>query len=109
MRLRLAVLAMVLLCCPPALHAASLAYKKMDASIAYQIAAASAQPRVVVIGDKLVEDGTKQRNGWVSQLKGAYGDSVELYSLGSNLAHTEGKSVHRLELSPVATQNECKP
>jgi hypothetical protein len=93
MRLRLAILAMVLLCCPPALHAASLAYKRMDASIAYQIAAASAQPRVVVIGDKLVEDGTKQHNGWVSQLKGAYGDSVELYSLGSNLAHTEGESL----------------
>lgn len=93
MRLRLAILATVLLCCAPAaLHAASLSYHRLDASIAYAFApSANPQPRVLVIGDKLVEDGTKQNNGWVSQLKGAYGDTVELYSLGSNLAHTEGE------------------
>lgn len=89
--LRLALLATVLLACTPSLHAAPLAYHNLDATIAYMIPAASSQPRVVVIGDKLVEDGTKQENGWVSQLKGAYQNSVEVFSLGSNLSNSEGE------------------
>lgn len=95
MRLRLAVVATVLLlCAPAALHAASLSWNRLDASIAFAFSPSSnAQSRILVIGDKLVEDGTKQNLGWVSQLKGAYGDSVELYSLGSNLANTEGEVV----------------
>jgi hypothetical protein len=98
MGLRLAFVATVLVCCcTPGLWAASLsyqslsAYAKMDAIIAFDMAASNTQPRVLVIGDKLVEEGTKQQQGWVSKLKQAYKDSVELFSLGSNLAHAEGE------------------
>jgi hypothetical protein len=98
MGMRLAFVATVLVCCcTPGLHAASLsyqslsAYAKIDALIAFDMAASNTQPRVLVIGDKLVEEGTKQQQGWVSKLKQAYKDSVELFSLGSNLAHAQGE------------------
>lgn len=82
MGLRLALLATVLLCFIPGLLAAPTAI--------FQAATASSQPRVLVLGDKIVEDGAGD-GGWLSQLNAAYDDTVGLFNLGSKLPNTQGE------------------
>jgi len=81
MGLRLALLATVLLCFTPCLLAAPSAIFQADSS----------QPRVLVLGDNIVEDGAGD-GGWLSQLNAAYDDTVGLFNLGSKLPNAQGET-----------------
>lgn len=75
--------ATVLVCLTPGLLAAS---------IMNDITAGpgSLQPRILVLGDSLAEEGAG-RDGWVSQLHSEYEGSVGMFNLGTSLPNAQGE------------------
>lgn len=57
-----------------------------------EAAAASQQPRVLVFGDALADDGTAQQDGWISKLKATYQGAVEFVNLGASDSNAEGEA-----------------